>query len=58
MEGERDVVQKISHKNLKRVDVWKATAVSVCAEIRVVMGQLKSTEEERDVITSKLEEEM
>ena len=28
MEGERDEVQKISDKNLKRVDVWKATAVS------------------------------
>lgn len=28
LEGERDAVQKISDKNLKRVDVWKATAVS------------------------------
>ncbi len=58
MEGERDAVQKISDKNLKRVDVWKASAVSARTERRVVMGKLKSTEEERDVIASKLEEDM
>ena len=58
MEGERDAVQKISDKNLKRVDVWKASSVSARAERRVAMGKLKSTEEERDVIASKLEENM
>ena len=34
------------------------TRRAVCTERRVAMGQLKSTEEERDVIASKLEHEM
>jgi hypothetical protein len=58
MEGERDAVQKICDKNLKGGDNWKASAELAHVDRRVVIGQLKSTVEERDAIASELEEEM